>query len=220
MRILLIEDDRDLAAGLRRALEQSGYAVDWIADGRQADAVLRTEAFDLIVLDLSLPGLNGLSVLRHLRAREKHIPVLITTASDSVEARVQGLDSGADDYLGKPFELTELEARVRALLRRSQGRSTGELRAGSLRLDTDARCASIADVPLDLPRRELCLLEILMTRAGKVVSKEQIAAQLFSFDDEVSPNAIEIYVSRLRKKLAPAGPSIATVRGLGYVLKP
>ncbi|MDH3713568.1 MAG: response regulator transcription factor [Gammaproteobacteria bacterium] len=220
MRILLIEDDRDLAEGLRRALEQSGYTVDWIADGERANAVLKTDDFDLVVLDLGLPRLDGLSVLRQLRAREKHIPVLITTASDSVEARVKGLDLGADDYLGKPFELTELEARVRALLRRSQGRSTGELRAGNLLLDTNARRASIAAVPLDLPRRELCLLEILMTRMGKVVSKEQIASQLFSFDDEVSPNTIEIYVSRLRKKLAPAGPGIDTVRGLGYVLKP
>ena len=220
MRILLIEDDRDLAEGLCRALAQSGYSVDWIAHGGQADAVLRTEEFDLVVLDLSLPGLDGLSVLRQLRAREKHVPVLITTANDSVEARVRGLDLGADDYLGKPFELSELEARARALLRRSQGRSTGELRAGNLLLDTTARQASIADEPLDLPRRELCLLEILMARTGKVVSKEQIASQLFSFDDEVSPNAIEIYVSRLRKKLTPEGPSIDTVRGLGYVLKP
>jgi len=219
MRILLVEDDRQLAEGLTRALARSGYAVDCIADGAQADAVLRTEHFDLVALDLNLPGLDGLAILRRLRARELATPVLVITARGGVAARVEGLDLGADDYLGKPFELAELEARVRALLRRSQGRATGTIDCGSLTLDSKARQASLNGQPLELPRRELCLLEILMTRAGKVVSKEQIAGQLFSFDDEAGPNAIEIYVSRLRKKLAPAGICIRTIRGLGYLLQ-
>lgn len=219
MRILLVEDDVELASGLRRALARSDYAVDWVADGEQADSVLKTEDFDLVALDLTLPGLDGLVVLRRLRARSKDVPVLILTARSDVESRVKGLDLGADDYLGKPFELSELEARVRALLRRSQGRASGLLELGPLVLDSTNRQASLAGEPLNLPRRELCVLEVLMTRAGKVVSKEQIASQLFSFDDEASPNAIELYVSRLRKKLAAGDIEIQTVRGLGYVLK-
>ncbi len=219
MRILLVEDDVELASGLRRALARSDYAVDWVADGEQADSVLKTEDFDLVALDLTLPGLDGLVVLRRLRARSKDVPVLILTARSDVESRVKGLDLGADDYLGKPFELSELEARVRALLRRSQGRASGLLELGPLVLDSTNRQASLAGEPLNLPRRELCVLEVLKTRAGKVVSKEQIASQLFSFDDEASPNAIELYVSRLRKKLAAAEIEIQTVRGLGYVLK-
>lgn len=219
MRILLVEDDVELASGLRTALAQSDHAVDWIADGAQADSVLQTEEFDLVVLDLTLPGLDGLVVLRRLRARSKDVPVLIITARGSVDARVRGLDLGADDYLAKPFELTELEARVRALLRRSQGRAAGILEAGPLVIDTTSRQASLDGDPLNLPRRELGVLEVLMTRCGKVVSKDQIATQIFSFDDEASPNAIELYVSRLRKKLSPTGIEIQTVRGLGYVLK-
>jgi DNA-binding response OmpR family regulator len=219
MRILLVEDDVELASGLRTALAQSDYAVDWISQGAQADSVLQTEAFDLVVLDLTLPDLDGLVLLRRLRARSKNVPVLIITARGSVDARVRGLDLGADDYLGKPFELTELEARVRALLRRSHGRAAGILEAGPLVIDTTSRQASLEGDPLNLPRRELGVLEVLMTRCGKVVSKDQIAAQIFSFDDEASPNAIELYVSRLRKKLSTAEIEIQTVRGLGYVLK-
>ncbi len=219
MRILLIEDDAELARGLKTALAQSEYAVDWISDGAQADSILQTETFDLVVLDLTLPGLDGLVLLRRLRARSTDVPVLIITARGSVDARVRGLDLGADDYLAKPFELTELEARVRALLRRSQGRAAGLLQAGPLVIDTTSRQASLDGDPLNLPRRELGVLEVLMTRSGKVVSKDQIATQIFSFDDEVSPNAIELYVSRLRKKLMVAEIDIQTVRGLGYVLK-
>jgi DNA-binding response OmpR family regulator len=219
VRILLVEDDRQLAEGLRKALASSDFAVDCIGDGAQADGVLRTDSFDLVVLDLGLPGLDGLTMLRRLRARQVQTPVLVITARGDVAAKVEGLDQGADDYLSKPFALTELEARVRALLRRSQGRATGLIECGTLVLDTRARRASIGGADLELPRRELCLLEILMTRAGNVVSKEQIASQLFSFDDEVGPNAIEIYVSRLRKKLRPAGIEIRTIRGLGYLLQ-
>jgi DNA-binding response OmpR family regulator len=219
MRILLVEDDTELACGLRRALAQSDFAVDWIADGARADSILRTESFDLVVLDLTLPGLDGLALLRRLRARSQDVPVLIITARGSVDARVKGLDLGADDYLGKPFELAELEARVRALLRRSQGRASGLLEVGPLVLDTAARQLSLDGEAVTLPRREMSVLEVLMSRAGKVVSKEQIAAALYTFDDEASPNAIELYVSRLRKKLAAAEVTIQTVRGLGYVLR-
>jgi len=220
MRVLLVEDDVALACGLRRALAQADFAVDLIADGARADEVLKTESFDLVVLDLTLPGLDGLTVLRRLRARAQGVPVLVLTARGGVDARVKGLDLGADDYLGKPFELAELEARVRALLRRSQGSATGLLALGPLVLDTQARQASLDGDALQMPRRELCVLEILMARAGKVVSKEQLASRLFGFDDDASPNAIELYVSRLRKRLAGSAVSIRTVRGLGYVLEP
>ncbi|MDQ2694495.1 MAG: response regulator [Pseudomonadota bacterium] len=219
MRILLVEDDRQLADGLKRALRLSGLAVDWLADGARADQVLRTEPYDLVVLDLALPGLDGLAVLKRLRRRKSLAPVLIITARGALEQRIAGLDLGADDYLVKPFALGELEARVRALLRRSQGRASDRLVHGPLVLDATARQVTVDGELLELPRRELCLLEILLTRAGQVVSKEQIAGQLFCFDDEVGPNAIELYVHRLRKKLEPAGVCIRTIRGLGYLLE-
>jgi len=216
----LVEDDRQLATGLSAVLRRSDYAVDWVCDGSQADSVLRTDAFDLVVLDLTLPGLDGLAILRRLRARQSLTPVLVMTARSAVEEKVEGLDLGADDYLTKPFELAELEARVRALLRRSQGRATGIVECGPLVLDTKSRRATLQGRPLDLPRRELCLLEILVASAGTVVGKDQIASKLFSYDDDATPNAIEIYVSRLRKKLSPAGLEIRTIRGLGYLLQP
>ena len=219
VRILLVEDDSQLAEGLSQALQQCDYAVDWVADGNRANSVLQTEEYDLVVLDLTLPGVDGLRILRQLRARGSDTPVLITTARGQVSDRVEGLDLGADDYLAKPFELAELEARVRALMRRSQGRSTGELEFGPLVLDTQARQATLRGRNLDLPRRELCLLEILVTRANKVVSKESISSHLFSFDDDVSPNTVEIYVSRLRKKLDGSGIRIRTIRGLGYLVE-
>lgn len=215
----MIEDDRQLAEGLATAFRRSDYAVDWLPDGRQADSVLRTDEFDLVVLDLNLPDMDGLALLRRLRARRALTPVLVITARTGVEERVEGLDVGADDYLTKPFELAELEARIRALLRRSQGRATGLMKCGALEFDANARRATLQGRPLDLPRRELCLLEILVASAGQVVGKDQIASKLFSYDDDAGPNAIEIYVSRLRKKLATAGIEIRTIRGLGYLLQ-
>ena len=219
MRILLVEDDRQLAQGLRKAFRRQGHATDWIADGAVADGLLRTERFDLIVLDLGLPGLDGLEVLRRLRGRGVQTPVLVLTARGELNERVTGLDTGADDYLGKPFELSELEARARALLRRSSQAPAALIRLGPLCLDSAARRVSLDGRELDLPRRELCLLEILLHRAGEVVSKEQLAAQLFDFDDEAGPSAIELYVHRLRKRLTPAGLNIRTLRGLGYMLE-
>ena len=219
MRILLIEDDQALAASLEKALRQQDYAVDWVDNGATADSVLKTEHFDLIILDLGLPELPGLDVLKRLRERGSQTPVLILTAKGEVENRVTGLDLGADDYLSKPFQLQELEARARALLRRSNNAATAVLKLGSLIFDSVARRASMEGEYLDLPRRELCLLEILLHRTGQVVSKEQIANQLFDFNDDAGSNAIEIYIHRLRKKLLPADIHIRTVRGLGYLLE-
>jgi DNA-binding response OmpR family regulator len=219
MHILLVEDDQQLADALCKALRQQDYAVDWVADGAIADNLLKTEHFDLIILDLGVPKLEGLEILKRLRHRGTRTPVLILTARGTLENRVAGLDLGADDYLSKPFELPELEARVRALLRRNSSAASAVIQFGTLIFDSVARRASLQGETLELPRRELCLLEILLHRAGQVVSKEQIAAQLFDFDDDASPNAIELYVHRLRKKLAPAGLNIRTIRGLGYLLE-
>jgi DNA-binding response OmpR family regulator len=171
------------------------------------------------LLDLTLPHLDGLEVLKRLRDRSDQTPVLILTARGGVQDRVTGLNLGADDYLSKPFSLSELEARLRALLRRSQGSATSMLSLGTLKFDAQARRVTIGNKELELPRRELCLLEIMLHRADQVVSKESIFDQLFNFDDEVSANAIEIYIHRLRKKIAPAKVHIRTVRGLGYLIE-
>jgi len=219
MRILLAEDDSVLADGLTRSLRQSGYATDCVMNGMEADSALSTQDFDLLILDLGLPKMSGLEVLRRLRARNSHLPVLILTAADSVEQRVKGLDLGADDYMAKPFALSELEARVRALARRSFGSGRNVLRHGALTLDPVGRVASILEQPLELSARELGLLETLLQRPGRLVSKDQLVDHLCGWGDEVTTNAIEVYVHRLRKKLEPGGIRIVTVRGLGYCLE-
>ena len=219
MRILIAEDDRVLGDGLSRSLRAGGYAVDVVESGDNAESALLTQPYDLVILDLGLPGISGLEVLRRMRARKVNVPVLILTAADSVEQRVHGLDLGADDYMAKPFALSELEARVRALTRRALGSGQNLLRHGDLCLDPVGRVASINDVVLDLSARELGLLETLLQRAGRLVSKEQLVDHLCEWGDEVSNNAIEVYVHRLRKKLEPGGVRIATVRGLGYCLE-
>lgn len=215
MRILIAEDDRIIADGLGRSLRQGGYAVDWVANGADADSALTTGAYDLVILDLGLPKVAGLDVLRRLRVRKSKVPVLILTALDGTQDRVKGLDLGADDYMAKPFELPELEARVRALTRRSTGTSP-TIEYGALVFDQTDRCALINGAVLDLSARELGLLEILMLRAGRLVSKDQLVEHLCGWGEEVSHNAIEVYVHRLRKKLETSGVTIATVRGLGY----
>lgn len=215
MRILLAEDDRVIADGLGRALRQAGYAVDWVANGSDADHALTCGAYDLVVLDLGLPRMSGLDVLRRLRARKMNVPVLVLTARDATSDRVRGLDLGADDYMAKPFELPELEARVRALTRRSTG-TTPLIEYGPLVFDQTHRCALQNGEALDLSARELGLLEILMSRAGRLVSKDQLVEHLCGWGEEVSHNAIEVYVHRLRKKIEAGGTTIATVRGLGY----
>ncbi len=219
MRILIAEDDSILADGLIRSLRQSGYAVDHVKSGVDADTALSLQTFDLLILDLGLPKMPGLEVLRRLRARNSTLPVLILTAADSVDERVKGLDLGADDYMAKPFALNELEARVRALTRRGAGGGPTVVRHGALAFDQVGRVARINDQVLDLSARELGLLEVLLQRLGRLVSKEQLVDHLCEWGEEVSLNAIEVYVHRLRKKLEAGGVRIVTVRGLGYCLE-
>ena len=218
MRILIVEDDPLLADGLTRSLRHSDFAVDCVLDGEQADHVLTAQNYDLVILDLGLPKLDGFEVLRRLRRRGSAAPVLVLTARDALADRVKGLDLGADDYLTKPFDLPELEARVRALIRRGQSGGSSLLTHGLLALDTSGRRATLDGTPLELSARELGVLEVLMLRSGRVVNKEQLAEQLYGWDDEVGSNAIEVYVHRLRKKVEPAGVAIRTIRGLGYLL--
>ncbi len=219
MHILIAEDDPVLSDGLLRALRGAGYTVDHVASGSEADAALLLQNFDLLILDLGLPQMPGLEVLRRLRGRGSHTPVLILTAADSVEQRVQGLDLGADDYMAKPFALQELEARARALVRRGLGATGNVVRHGPLSFDTSSRVAYLNEQVVELSAREVSLLEALLQRAGRLVSKEHLVQALCSWGDEVSNNAIEVYVHRLRKKIEPGGVRIATVRGLGYCLE-
>jgi two-component system OmpR family response regulator len=215
-RILVVEDDALLAEGLNSVLTRAGYAVEHVATGKQADLLLAAEKFDLVVLDVGIPGIDGFEVLRRLRLRRSSANVLVLTARDSVDDRVHGLDLGADDYLTKPFSVTEFEARVRALLRRVTAPAAPWLIAG-MTVDTAAKRIRIGDQSIDLTPREWALLELFVTRPGRVLSKEQIAESLSTFDELLSPNAIEVYVSRLRTKLEPAGVHIRTVRGFGYI---
>ena len=219
MRILIAEDDAILADGLTRCLRQSGYAIDCATTGTEADATLMAGEYDLVILDLGLPKLNGIEVLKRLRARGSKVPVLILTALDGVGDRVRGLDLGADDYLAKPFALTELEARVRALSRRGHAGAASLLRHGGLTYDQVGRVAELNGIPLELSAREMGLLEILMQRAGRMVSKEQLVDHMCEWGEEVSTNAIEVYIHRLRRKLEGGCVKIVTVRGLGYSLE-
>ena len=217
-RLLLVEDDPSLARGLAATLRAAGYAVDVAVDGESALVMAAEEPFALITLDLGLPDIGGLEVLRRLRARGNKTPVLVLTARDGFDDRIAGLDSGADDYLLKPFDPGELEARIRALMRRAQGEASPVLAIGKLLIDPARAAASVDGRPLDLRRREWALLDRLSARVGKVVTKDRLAAEIFGFDDPVAPNAVEVYVGRLRRKLEPDGPEIRTIRGLGYML--
>ena len=219
MRILIAEDDPAIAFGLQCMLRQSGHAVDWVKDGREADAGLGTDEFDLLILDLSLPELSGIDVLKRLRMRKSRMPVLVLTAHDSVSDRVRGLDAGADDYLAKPFEAAELQARVRALMRRGASGGSALIRHGRLCFDQVGRAADLDGARLDLSARELNLLEVFLQRAGRPVHKDQLVRHLCGWGEEVSTNAIEVYVHRLRRKLEPGGVKISTVRGVGYCLE-
>ncbi len=219
MHILLAEDDAVLADGLVRSLRGSGYAVDHVTSGSEAELAVTTKSFDLVILDLGLPGISGLDVLKRVRSRRIGIPVLILTAADSVEQRVRGLDLGADDFMPKPFALSELEARIRALVRRKMGSSSSQVKHGKLSFDLTSRTASVGDQLLDLSAREVGILEVLLQRTGRLVSKEQLVEHLYEWDAEVSLNAIEVYMHRLRKKLEIAGLKVMTVRGLGYSLQ-
>jgi DNA-binding response OmpR family regulator len=218
LRILVAEDDALLGDAIVEHLRHGGHAVDWARDGAAADAALRTQPFQLVVLDLGLPRIPGREVLSRLRGRASPTPVLIITAADAIADRVAGLDAGADDYLVKPFELAELEARVRALIRRSHGRDRNVLVHGALSFDSVARTASVGGETVDLSAREIAVLELLLLRSGRVIAKEQFVEHLCGFDEDVTENAIEVYVHRLRRKLEPAGISVQTVRGLGYYI--
>lgn len=218
MRILVVEDNRTLADGLAAVLRVAGYAVDVVHDGVSADAVLTTESFDLVVLDLSLPEMDGLDVLRRMRARKNASSVLILTARGALDERVRGLDLGADDYMTKPFEVSELEARIRVLLRRQAGLHNSSIAFGNIELDTVSRTLSAFGQTLDIPARELSVLETLLLKAGKVVAKQSIIESLAAFDDDLSENAVEQYISRLRRRLAPYALTVRVARGLGYYL--
>ncbi len=219
MRILIVEDDLVLADGLKNSLMQSGYAVDLAVNGTDADGILVYQGFDLVVLDLGLPKLSGFEVLKRLRSRGSKTPVLILTANGNVDDRVKGLDLGADDYLSKPFVLAELEARARALIRRGQAGGSAIISVGKLQLDTVNHAASYNNASLNLSARELAVLEILMQKTGKVVNKEQMLEKLCNFDEDISDNALEVYLHRLRKKLNHSDINIRTIRGLGYMLE-
>ena len=219
MRILLVEDNAELANWLARALRKEQYTVNWIANGADADFALRAERYSLVILDLALPKMEGREVLRRLRARKDETPVLILTANNSIQSRVSELDQGADDYLAKPFEVEELEARIRVLLRRAARVATPTVHCGALQFNTNTREFTLSGTELALTPRERAVLEVLITKAATTVSKQALAQSLFSMDEDVSADAIEIYVHRLRKKLDGSGVAIVTLRGLGYVLR-
>ena len=222
MRILLVEDHLELSRWIGQALQDAHLTVEFAMNGADADSLLHTQEYALVILDLTLPKMDGLEVLRRLRARGGKAPVLILTARGGLNERVQGLNLGADDYLAKPFELAELEARVKALLRRSQGNEAPTLRCGALSFDTVTRMFHYGDAALALTPREYAVLEALLSRAGRVVPKDKLFAEVFTLDDEASPDAIEIYIHRLRKKLDTVQQGrvvITTLRGLGYLLQ-
>ena len=217
MRILVVEDDPLLAESLVRALQQQGYGVGHARRGQDADTALRTHHFDLLLLDIGLPDVDGFEVLRRLRARSDATPVLVVTAREAVDERVHGLDLGADDYLTKPFSLSELEARVRALLRRAKPALAARIVVGGLTVDSAARRAKIDGKPVELTAREWALLELFLARPGHALSKLTIAQTIGDSIAAIAPNTVEVYVSRLRSKLEPAGIVIRTVRGFGYL---
>jgi two-component system OmpR family response regulator len=219
-RILLVEDDAALSRGVAALLRASGHTLDRASDGETALTLVAEEPYGLIVLDIGLPGMSGFEVLKTLRARNCRIPVLVLTARDSVLDKVKGLDLGADDYLLKPFDASELEARVRALLRRNHGDPAPVQVFGNLTIDRTRAAASVSGRPLDLRRREWAVLEGLLGCAGGILPKERLLSMVYGFDDEVAPNALEVHIARLRRKLQPDGPSIKTLRGLGYMIEP
>ena len=220
MRLLIVEDDALLADGLARTLRRAGHAVDCVEDAKRGWLALETESFDLVILDLGLPGADGFELLRRLRQAERYVPVIVATAREAITDRVRGLDLGADDYLVKPFAIEELEARVRALIRRRAVVTAPEFRCGELVLDLVGRAARVKGEPVELTRREWAILELLVTQIGVAIAKERLVQSLSSWEDRLTANAVEVYVSRLRSKLESARVRIRTVRGYGYILEP
>jgi len=216
MRLLLVEDDPMIGEAVLDALRAEHYAVDWVRDGEMADTALRSEEYDLVLLDLGLPGRSGLEVLRLLRARRQAVPVLVATARDGIADRIAGLDAGADDYVVKPFDVDELQARIRALLRRSAGRAEPVFSHKGVTLNPATHEASVHGEPVSLSAREWAVLEPMLQRPGAVFSRAQLEQKLYGWKDEISSNAIEVYIHGLRKKLGP--DMVQTVRGLGYLV--
>ena len=216
MKVLLVEDDQLLGDGVRAGLAQAGFTVDWAKDGREAELAIAVEQYAAVVLDLGLPKLAGMDVLRRVRAAKNAVPVLILTARDTVGDRVAGLDAGADDYLIKPFDLAELSARLRALVRRAKAKVDPVLTYGKLRLDPAARSVSFAGQAVDLSEREFAILQELLLNAGRVLSKAQLEQQIYGWGEEIESNAVEVFVHHLRRKLPPE--LIRTIRGVGYMI--
>lgn len=216
MKILLVEDDRLLGDGIRTGLTQAGFAVDWAQDGREAELAVSGEAYDAVILDLGLPRLPGLDVLRNARASKNPVPILVLTARDTVADRIAGLDAGADDYLTKPFDLGELQARLRALVRRANSQTGSVISHGPLRLDSAGHSVTWEDRPVELSAREFAILQQLLLNAGRVLSKAKLEEKLYGWGDEIESNAIEVFVHHLRRKLSPQ--LIRTVRGVGYMI--
>ncbi|HEY6096063.1 MAG TPA: response regulator [Gallionellaceae bacterium] len=216
MRVLIVEDDPLLGDALQAGLKQAGYAVDWMKDGVTAEQALTTEPYAAVVLDLGLPRLSGLDLLSRLRGRSAPTPVLILTARDTVEDRIKGLDSGADDYLVKPFDMGELAARLRALIRRASGNTEPLLQVGGVQLDPAAHRVHYHNQPIELSSKEFAVLHALMLHAGKVLSRAQLEEQLYAWGSEIESNAVEVHIHHLRRKLFPG--VVETIRGVGYLL--
>jgi two-component system OmpR family response regulator len=214
VRVLLVEDDAMIAGGLQTALRQQSFAVDWVSDGTRAEAALHSDEFDLVLLDLGLPGRGGLEVLRGMRRHGNSTPVIIVTARDEIETRVAGLDSGADDFVVKPFDLDEVMARIRSVLRRAAGRGDPAVLHGDIRLDPVARTVELRGAPVSLSRHEYAVLEALLQRPGAILSRPQLEDRLYGWDEQIGSNAVEVYVHGLRRKLG--NDAIRTVRGVGY----
>jgi two-component system response regulator QseB len=216
MRLLLIEDDTLLGDGIQAGLTQANYAIDWVTDGEAGEHALRVENYDALILDLTLPKKDGLNILKGLRARGDMIPVLILTARDTIDDKVIGLDSGADDYLVKPFDLDELNARLRALLRRQSGRATPYIEYGNLRFDPVAHTLTQEGKSVNLSQREFAILQVLLENVGKILSRTRLEDSLYGWDDLIESNAVEVHIHHLRKKLGKE--LIHTVRGIGYMI--
>ncbi len=215
MRLLLVEDDPALGEGIRAALKPEGYTVDWLQDGLSAAHAIEQESFDLVILDLGLPRLDGLQVLKRVRSGKHQLPVLVLTARDATDDRIAGLDAGADDYLVKPFDVAELKARLRALLRRSFNRSEPLLEYRGIVLDPSSQLVTWQGQSLSLPRKEFLLLHELLVQPGRVLTRDRLQQVLYGWDEEVESNALEVHVHHLRKKFFPE--LIRTVRGVGYM---